>query len=86
LALAAVALEQFRAARSQYPTALSELSPAYLDTVPADPFDGQPLRYRKQGSGYIPYSIGPDLKDDLGQRMNANVGDIVFAVATPPSA
>jgi hypothetical protein len=86
LAVTAVALEQFRAALSQYPSALSELTPAYLDAVPADPFDGQPLRYRKQGPGYILYSVGPDLKDDMGQRMKANIGDIVFAVTTLPSA
>jgi RNA polymerase sigma factor (sigma-70 family) len=86
LARVAVALEQFRADRSRYPTALSQLTPVYLDVVPADPFDGQPLRYRPEGAGYILYSIGPDLKDDFGQRMKANVGDIVFAVATPPSA
>jgi hypothetical protein len=85
LAVAAVALEQFRAARLQYPADLSELTPTYLDAVPADPFDGQPLRYRKQGAGYILYSIGPDLKDDSGKPMKGNVGDIVFGVATAPS-
>ena len=29
------------------------------------------------------YSVGLDRKDDSGQRMNANSGDIVFAVVTP---
>ena len=45
-----------------------------------DPFDGQPLRYREKGTGYLLYSIGPDLKDDSGERMNGK--DIVLAVVT----
>jgi hypothetical protein len=50
----AVALEQFRAAHeNRYPAALSELTPEYLSVTPADPFDGQPLRYRKRGCGYL---------------------------------
>ena len=85
LAMAAVALEQFRATHNLYPATLSELTPTGLAAAPADPFDGQPLRYRKQGAGYVLYSIGPDLKDNGGQRMTGQVGDLVFAVVTPPS-
>src|SRR5262249_7120098 len=63
LGLTAVALNQFRASgASRYPDSLSELSPKYLASLPVDPFDGQPLRYRKKGGGYTLYSIGPDLK------------------------
>jgi hypothetical protein len=77
----AVALEQFRAAHeSQYPAALSELAPDYLTLPLADPFDGGPLRYQKKDKGYVLYSIGPDLKDDSGARMNGKAGDIVFSV------
>jgi hypothetical protein len=53
-----------------------------LDTVPLDPFDGQPLRYEKKAAGYALYSIGPDLRDDSGARMKGKVGDIVFEVVT----
>ena len=84
LALTAVALEQFRAAHHQYPSALSELTPTYSGAMLMDPFDGQPLRYRKQSAGYVLYSVGPNLKDDGGERMNKNSGDMVFAVVTPP--
>jgi Tfp pilus assembly protein PilE len=84
LAMTAVALEQFRAAHNQYPANLSELTPNYLNAVPSDPFDGRPLRYRKQNAGYLLYSIGPDLKDDGGKRMTARGGDMVFTVVTPP--
>ena len=50
-----------------------------------DPFDGQPLRYRKQGAGYVLYSIGPDRKDNSGERMNGKDGDMAFIVVTPPT-
>jgi hypothetical protein len=84
LGLTAIALEQFRAAHdNRYPATLSELTPACLSAVPLDPFDGQPLRYRTKGSGYTLYSIGPDLKDDGGERKTAKEGDILFEVVTP---
>jgi hypothetical protein len=80
----ALALEQFRAAHdNQYPDALTELTPDSLTSTPVDPFDGQLLRYRKKGGGYLLYSIGPDRKDDSGERMNGKDGDIVFVVVTP---
>jgi hypothetical protein len=86
VALTALALEQFRADhKSKYPAQLSELAPNYLEAVPVDPFDGQPLRYRPQGAGYVLYSIGPDLKDDGGTRLKGKMGDLVFAVVTPQS-
>jgi hypothetical protein len=86
LALTAVALEQFRAAHdNRYPAALSELTPNYLGAALMDPFDGQPLRYRKQGDGYVLYSVGSDLKDDGGKPRDGKGGDIVFTVVTPPT-
>jgi hypothetical protein len=84
LGLTGLALEQFRAAHdNRYPDALTELTPDYSTSTPVDPFDGLPLRYRKKGGGYLLYSIGPNLKDDSGERMNGKEGDIVFAVVTP---
>ena len=80
----AVALEQFRAAHeNRYPAALSELTPEYLSVAPADPFDGQPLRYQKKAGGYVLYSIGPDLADDSGRPKSGTNGDLLFTVITP---
>lgn len=85
LGLIAIALERFRAAHdNKYPAVLSELAPDYLGSCPTDPFDGQPLRYRKQAAGYQLYSIGPDLQDNSGTRMSGHKGDLVFAVVVPP--
>jgi hypothetical protein len=84
LGLTGVALEQFRAVHdNRYPAALCDLTSNHLTATPVDPFDGQPLRYRKKGDGYVLYSIGPDLKDDSGERINGKEGDIVFTVITP---
>ena len=89
LAQTAVALERYRAAHHNlYPQFLSDLVPAYLATIPEDPFDGKPLRYRKAGKGYILHSVGPDHKDDQGLRKERSglnqKGDIVFTVVKPP--
>jgi hypothetical protein len=82
LAQIAIALEKLRAANSKYPDALTELVPKFLSAVPADPFDGQPLRYRKVGEGFVIYSVGPDLKDDSGMR-RAGSDDLSFIVVKP---
>ncbi len=80
----AVALEQFRAAHGRYPGTLSELTPTYLDTVPADPFDGQALRYRQHGNGYVLYSIGPDHEwENGGNPISGKAADVVFSVGSP---
>ncbi len=84
LAMTAIALEQYRSANgNQYPATLAALSPAYLAATPADPFDGKPLRYHKQGAGYILYSIGQNLKDNGGRQVGTG-GNIPFSVISPP--
>ena len=43
----ALAIERYRLAHhDQLPATLQDLVPAYLPAVPADPFDGKPLRYQ----------------------------------------
>lgn len=84
LGLTAIALEQFREVQDhRYPASLSELTPRLLAATPTDPYDGQPLRYKTKGDGYVLYSIGPDLKDNFGQEMKGKEGDIVFTMVTP---
>jgi hypothetical protein len=79
----AIALEQSRSTKGgKYADKLAALSPEFLATVPADPFDGQPLRYRKTATGYQLYSIGPDLKDDGGKRESSGKGDLVFEIVS----
>ncbi len=63
----ALAVERFRLGRSgALPNKLSDLVPEYLPVVAIDPYDAQPLRYKKLPHGYVVYSIGPDRHDDGG--------------------
>lgn len=67
-AQAAIAIERFRRAHDErLPATLEVLVPQFVDAVPLDPFTEQPVRYRQRGSGYVVYSVGPDLKDDGGR-------------------
>jgi len=87
LGLTATALEQFRAAHAnRYPASLAELTPGLLGTVPTDPFDGQPLRYQTKSDGYELYSVGPEIKDDLGRSLNGKQEHIKFELVIPPKA
>ncbi len=64
----ALAIERYRLAAGKLPDILANLVPAYLDSVPTDPFDGNELRYRKLEPGFVVYSIGEDLSDDGGKE------------------
>ncbi|MGE5293514.1 MAG: hypothetical protein ACM3VT_01665 [Solirubrobacterales bacterium] len=68
LARIALAVERYRLAKGKLPEQLTDLVPAYLDEVPIDPLDGQPLRYRRTEPGYVVYSIGEDAKDNGGKE------------------
>lgn len=72
----AIAVERFRLAHDQLPQGLAELGSSGMGAVPADPFDGQPLRYKKLGKEYMVYSIGEDGKDDAGDEKK----DVTFIV------
>lgn len=63
----ALALTEYRIVNGHYPASLDELIPKYLVAVPADPFDGKPMRYvLKDGEAMI-YSVGENRLDDGGQ-------------------
>ncbi len=87
-ALAALAVERYRQTTSSaLPDSLGQLGAQGLATVPPDPFDGKPMRYRKTApKGYVVYSIGPDRRDGGGQppvagpAPNRGDGDLTFMV------
>jgi hypothetical protein len=68
----AMAAERYRLAEQQWPADLNALVPRYLAAVPADPFDGQPLRLRRLPDGIVIYSVGPDRSDDDGKLDRSN--------------
>jgi len=77
---AVIAVERFRRASGRLPEKLEELVPKYLPQVPADPFDGQPLRYVLRNKEYVIYSVGEDGVDNGGQGDDAGRPDLVFPV------
>jgi hypothetical protein len=72
LATTALAVERFRLANGKLPENLNELVPQFLSAVPADPFDGKPLRYHPLTKGYVVYSVGQDGHDDGGREKAAD--------------
>lgn len=69
-----IALAMFKSSHGAYPKHLEELSPKYLDHVPADPFGdalGDPFIYRPEGNSFKLYSVGPNGEDDLGESSAA---------------
>ena len=76
-----LALAAFRAEKGVYPQKLSELSPAYVKKVPADVFAERPLVYKRDGKGYLLYSVGENMKDDGGvEDEDAGKDDIAVRV------
>ena len=61
-----MAAERFRLDNGRFPISLEQLVPSYLQKVPLDPFDHQPMRYRLTGERAVIYSVDEDLKDDGG--------------------
>lgn len=62
----ALGVERFRLAEKRLPQTLNGLVPKYIEAVPVDPFDGEPLRYKRLERGYTIYSIGEDGEDNGG--------------------
>jgi hypothetical protein len=62
-----VALERFRRKNGRWPGSLDALVPAFLPSLPTDPYDGKPIRMAPAiADGLVVYSVGPDLNDDGG--------------------
>ena len=77
LARVACVLERYRLAHGGYPETLSALTPQFMEKVPNDLINGQPLHYRRtedtsiQSSSapngkFVLYSVGWNEKDDGG--------------------
>jgi hypothetical protein len=92
LARVACALERYRLAHGEYPAALDALAPHFIDKLPHDIINGQPLHYRPAADGrFVLYSVGWDEKDDGGipglrksGGLDAEQGDWVWRYPAPP--
>ncbi len=63
-----IAVRRHQLHHGRLPESLSELVPRFLDEVPIDRMDGQPLRYRREadGTSFVLWSVGDNAKDDGG--------------------
>lgn len=65
-ATTALAAVRYRQVEHHWPASPDALVPRYLDAVPADPFDGRPIRWCRRKDGLVIYSVGPDRTDNGG--------------------
>jgi type II secretory pathway pseudopilin PulG len=80
-----LAMHRYRAMHGTFPDKLQQLSPEVISLLPRDPYDGIPLRLKKTATGWIVYSVGPDLKDESGRKFDdsKNTGDLTFEYVEP---
>ena len=64
------ALARYHLAHSEYPETLDALAPQFIEKIPHDIIDGQPLHYRRTNDGkFLLYSVGWNETDEGGQEM-----------------
>jgi hypothetical protein len=64
--IVALAAERYRRKHGVWPETLDRLAPDFIHAVPLDPYDGEPLRYRRLDDGVVIYSVGADGRDGGG--------------------
>jgi len=67
VARVAGALERYRLAQGEYPASLEALSPRFMEKIPHDIINGEPLHYHRTVNGkFLLYSVGWNGTDDNG--------------------
>ncbi|MFH2068436.1 MAG: hypothetical protein ABII89_03110 [Candidatus Omnitrophota bacterium] len=80
----ALALKIYKQKHGYYPDMLISLFPEVISQLPLDPFTGKDYIYRKEGRGFILYSIGRNEHDDNGvydQKQLGKYDDIAWKVS-----
>jgi hypothetical protein len=73
-AAVAIACERFRRLNGSWPVSLSSIPREILPSLPIDPFDGKPLRYKRLKDGVVVYSVGLNRQDDNGELDDSSRG------------
>ncbi|MHB0998880.1 MAG: hypothetical protein ACYC27_06505 [Armatimonadota bacterium] len=77
-----LALHAYQNRYRSYPSSLDELRSKLGWEIPVDPFSDKDFVYKKDGKGFLLYSIGPNMKDDGGgldyYKQNNRKGDIIW--------
>ncbi|MGC9320486.1 MAG: hypothetical protein ACP5KN_20800, partial [Armatimonadota bacterium] len=66
MSVVALDLKAHKHAHRVYPQGLDKLPRGDDPDYAVDPFSGERLRYRRDGDGFVLWSLGPDLDDDGG--------------------
>ncbi|HEX3625986.1 MAG TPA: hypothetical protein VH280_11235 [Verrucomicrobiae bacterium] len=75
----ACALERYRLAHGQYPETLGALAPQFIESLPHDIINGEPLHYRPTTRGkFLLYSIGWNETDDGGRVVLSKNGNVDY--------
>jgi hypothetical protein len=75
-AIVLLAAERYRQERKQLPESLAALvQGGYLKSIPTDPYDGQPLRFRLLEDGLVVYALGRDGQDN-GGNLRRTAGNV----------
>jgi len=77
LAEMAMYLKQYKKKTGSYPEKLDAIVPEYIQELPVDPFTGTRYIYRKEGDGFVLYSVSVNLVDN-GGKPDYMAGDIVW--------
>ena len=73
----AIALERYRFVHGVFPDSLDALAPQFMEKIPHDIINGQPLHYRRTDDGqFILYSVGWNETDDGGQVVLKKNGSV----------
>lgn len=67
MTIISLGLRRYRLKHKKLPATLDELVPDFLDAVPIDPYDGQPVRYLSQADSALLYCLGSDLINNGGE-------------------
>lgn len=62
----AIVIERYRRSHGELPGSLDEVLPAYISSIPLDPFTGKKLLYSHDEETYVVYSVGINRQDDGG--------------------
>ena len=81
---AAIALVRYRLDHAdRYPDVLVQLVPDYLTELPLDLFAARPVQYRRDGQGFVLYSVGPNELDEEGRAESAKGEEADVVVRLP---
>jgi hypothetical protein len=65
----AISIERYQRQHAKLPGSLNDLIPAYINSLPLDPFTGKNLLFSSDEESYVVYSTGTNRKDDGGSTI-----------------